>query len=282
MFCTIDDRPLHYETVGQGRPIVFLHGWKMDHRDGLNDFEPAFADRPGWQRLYLDLPGMGRSPAPPGMTDLDGMLVILLRFLDQVIPGRRFTLAGTSAGAYLARGIVHHRTDLIDGLLMRVPKILPGFGTHQVPPFRPLLEDPGLMAALAPSERDELSEMLVQRPGYLAAYRDKLSHRVRTAAALADHVALDRIQFGDGTYGFSFDLEPPGFRFERPALLVTGRQDTNVGYRDAWTILESYPRASFAVLDRGEHGLPIDRDELFRALVSDWLDRVEEFSDDRA
>jgi hypothetical protein len=49
-----------------------------------------------------------------------------------------------------------------------------------------------------------------------------------------------------------------------------------VGYRDAWTILERYPRATFAVLDRAGHNLAIEQERLFAALVGEWLDRVEE------
>jgi pimeloyl-ACP methyl ester carboxylesterase len=58
--------------------------------------------------------------------------------------------------------------------------------------------------------------------------------------------------------------------------MLTGRQDSSVGYRDAWTILENYPRATFVVLDRAGHGLYIEQEGLFNALVNDWLDRVEE------
>ena len=62
-----------------------------------------------------------------------------------------------------------------------------------------------------------------------------------------------------------------------PALIVTGRQDAVVGYRDAWSIIENFPRATFAVLDRAGHTLEVDQQPLFRALVNEWLDRVEEY-----
>jgi hypothetical protein len=51
-----------------------------------------------------------------------------------------------------------------------------------------------------------------------------------------------------------------------------------VGYRDAWGILEHYPRATFAVLDRTGHLLAVEHEALFRALAGDWLDRVEEWA----
>ena len=51
------------------------------------------------------------------------------------------------------------------------------------------------------------------------------------------------------------------------------------GYRDAWTLLEHYPHATLAVLDRAGHEWPLpepQQQHLFAALVGDWLNRVEE------
>jgi hypothetical protein len=45
----------------------------------------------------------------------------------------------------------------------------------------------------------------------------------------------------------------------------------------AWTrLLEHYPRATFAVLDRAGHGLPHEQVGLLTALMGEWLDRVRE------
>ena len=61
-----------------------------------------------------------------------------------------------------------------------------------------------------------------------------------------------------------------------------GRQDATVGYRDAWELIENYPRGTFAILDRAGHNLQIEQEGLFNALVNEWLDRVEEtMSNDR-
>lgn len=56
-----------------------------------------------------------------------------------------------------------------------------------------------------------------------------------------------------------------------------GRQDSYEGYKDAWTILERYPRATFAVIDRAGHNLQIEQPEIFNSLVNEWLTAVEEF-----
>ena len=77
-------------------------------------------------------------------------------------------------------------------------------------------------------------------------------------------------------YAFSFDLLEAEKAFEEPTLIVAARQDITVGYRDAWTILDSYPRATFAVVDRADHGWPVEKPDLLAALIDDWLARIAE------
>ncbi len=61
-----------------------------------------------------------------------------------------------------------------------------------------------------------------------------------------------------------------------PTLFVMGRQDRYVGYKRAWSILDDFPRATYAVLDRAGHLLDVEQFTLQHALVNEWLDRVEE------
>jgi len=119
MECQVRDITMYYEEVGAGRPLLLLHGWPLDHRHIANDMEPLFADRIRWRRLCPDLPGMGRTRAADWITCQDQMLDLVIDFIDTVAPGERFVVAGTSYGAYLARGLVHHRGAQIDGLLWK-------------------------------------------------------------------------------------------------------------------------------------------------------------------
>jgi pimeloyl-ACP methyl ester carboxylesterase len=77
---------------------------------------------------------------------------------------------------------------------------------------------------------------------------------------------------------FHFDPDTLPSPFWAPALFLTGRQDSWCGYRGAFRILDNYPRATYAVLDRAAHALAMEQRTLFRNLVSEWLDRVEEFA----
>jgi pimeloyl-ACP methyl ester carboxylesterase len=152
MECQIKGISIYYELFGEGRPIIMLHGWSVDHRHMVSDLEPLFKQRAGWKRIYLDLPGHGRTPGKEGMATQDMILEVVLDFIDKLIPGQRFVVAGTSAGAYLARGVVHRRSASIDGLLLTVPLIVADDAKRHVPSPVTLVADSALVSELEPEE----------------------------------------------------------------------------------------------------------------------------------
>ncbi len=68
---------------------------------------------------------------------------------------------------------------------------------------------------------------------------------------------------------------PDGPAYGGPTLVEAGRLDSAVGYAAANDLALTYPRASLAVLDGAGHALPHEQPELLRALVQEWLRRVE-------
>jgi len=273
MECDLKDITVHYESIGEGRPLVALHGWGMDHRYMVSDMEPLFKQRDGWKRLYPDLPGHGMTPGKDWIANRDQELDVVLDFIDAVIPGESLVLAGSSAGAYMARGVVHRRPAAIDGLLLTVPMIHDRVAERQIPPHVTLVADPAIVSELTPDEADGLFPyIVVQDRRVLDYYRANVP-----SAETGDEAYMERIQDGPGTYTFSFDVDALLEPCPAPTLIVTGRQDSVIGYRDAWGILENYPRGTFAVLDRAGHFMGVEQADLFHALAGEWLDRVEEY-----
>lgn len=83
-------------------------------------------------------------------------------------------------------------------------------------------------------------------------------------------------QFREYGYSFSFDVDKLERPFDKPSLILSGRQDASVGYRDSLKIIENYPYGTFAILDRAGHGLEVEQEAVFNCMVNEWLDRVEE------
>jgi len=266
----IKSLPIHYVERGEGRPLFLIHGMGIDHRHIETDMEPLFRTRPNWRRIYLDLPGMGKTPSADWIENDDDILEILRAFVGKLAPQQRVVLAGTSYGGLLVRGLVHVMGGMVDGVLFMMPQIQTDDSKKTVPRQQVLVENRDFLAMLQPDE-DALRDLfVVQSPEQVRSFRTV----VHPAFSLADHAFLRRL---NQNLAFSFSVDSLESPFPGPALFLTGRQDSLVGYRDAFSVLENYPRATFAVLDRSGHALCTEQETLFRALTSEWLDRVEEY-----
>jgi pimeloyl-ACP methyl ester carboxylesterase len=105
--------------------------------------ERHFTGREGWKRIYLDLPGRGKTAGADWIVSNDQVLDILEQFIDRLVPGERFLVAGQSYGGYLARGVVYRRGAEIDGVLLSVPAMS---SSEDLPPRTEVVRDPAIMA----------------------------------------------------------------------------------------------------------------------------------------
>ncbi|MGA3539362.1 alpha/beta fold hydrolase [Micromonosporaceae bacterium DT194] len=260
---------LHFVERGAGMPVLALHGWTPDHRLMLGCLEPVFAKRPGYRRLYPDLPGMGKSPAPPRIAGSDDMLAAVEDFIDDTIGAEPFLLVGESYGGYLARALVRARPRQVLGLALICP---PGRNLEKserlVPERQVLRPDPELLASLDAPLAEEFADVaVVQTPETVRRFRDE----ILAGLHLADTAAMERIK-----QRWQLAEHPPegDGQFDRPSLILTGRQDDSAGYVEQFALLPHYPRATYAVLDVAGHNLQIEQPALFDALMLEWLDRV--------
>ncbi|MFD7024078.1 alpha/beta fold hydrolase [Promicromonospora sukumoe] len=257
----------HGPRPGAGvRTAVLVHGFPVDHRIMTGAFEPVFAGREGWRRVYVDLPGMGRTTAP-GVASTDDVFRVLRGAVEALVPEGPYAVVGQSFGGYMARGLAAADPDRVAGLAAVVPLIEPRHELRQLPERQVLVRDPALAARVGAEALDAEEVLVVQTEGTWARAREE----VDPGLAAADPVVVARIE---ASYAGTFPVEPAPF--EKPVLIVAGRQDSMTGYRDAWDVVERYPRATFAVLDRAGHALNIEQRGLFEALAGEWLDRVEE------
>ncbi|NHT17316.1 alpha/beta hydrolase [Cellulomonas sp. IC4_254] len=258
---TTGEVAVHHVAHGTGRTVVVLHGAGVDHREPEACFEPALAAAGGLRRVYPDLPGHGRTPAPPVLRSEDDVVDVLTGFVEAVAReagGEPVLLVGHSAGAHDARGVAARRPDLVAGLALVCPLVA---GGHDVPAHEPVVRDDALGGA------DFRGYFVVQTPAMLDRYR----RFVEPGAALADEAANARI--GERWEITGLD-DPAASPYAGPVLVVAGRRDSVVGYAGAVGLLERYPRATLAVVDGTGHALPHERPALLGALLTDWVDGV--------
>ena len=188
--------PVHFAEHGSGTPVVALHGVGVDHREMAASLEPVFAGRPrhrqtgpGYRRIYPDLPGMGRTPAPEAVAGSDDVVEVLLGFVDAVVGDQPFLVAGHSYGGYLARAVANRRPGQVTGLALLCTAA--GRTRDDELPEHVVLHTSGDLAGrLDPAMEAEYRDYLVvQTPETLQRFEDA----VVPGMTLTDQAALERI-----------------------------------------------------------------------------------------
>ncbi|MFM9994345.1 MAG: alpha/beta fold hydrolase [Phycisphaerales bacterium] len=106
------DIPACVVDVGQGRPVVFLHGLV-----GLNDhWEDVVRDvRSRVRCVMLEIPLLELRGDD---CSIDGVTTLTARFLERHLPGERAVLVGNSFGGHVALRLALDRPELVGGLVL--------------------------------------------------------------------------------------------------------------------------------------------------------------------
>ncbi|SDC97498.1 Pimeloyl-ACP methyl ester carboxylesterase [Terribacillus halophilus] len=266
-YCRIGDTEIYYEEAGEGTPIIMIHGYSPDHRLMSGCMEPIFKNKKGWRRIYLDLPGMGKTKHYQQISSSDEMLEMVANFIHTIIPHQVYAVAGESYGGYLTRGLLEREPEKILGAALICPVIKPNFSERDVEEHIVRQEDNELKARLTAEEWDDFRSNNVILNSYTW---ERYNKEIVGGCAVSDAEFLDKVK---QRYAFSFDIDKSIFR--SPAVFLMGRQDDVVGYKDALDIMELFPEGSFAVLDTAGHNLQIEQPAIFQASITDWLNRME-------
>jgi pimeloyl-ACP methyl ester carboxylesterase len=185
MFVPVKDINVYHEIIGCGRPILMIHGWGPDHRLMKGCMEPIFDRmRPSWKRIYFDLPGMGQTKVANWLRSTDHMLEVVLGFVDKIIPGQHFLVAGKSYGGYLARGLMRERSSFIDGLLLICPLAFPETQQQNSPKLRVLERDKSLLESLSLEDRQQFEAINVRQNRHVWKH---FRNDIQVGLKIADH-----------------------------------------------------------------------------------------------
>ena len=266
MICSIRDIPIYYEEYGEGKPVLCIHGSHIDHRIMVDTLEPVFLHEHGYRRIYIDLPGMGKTPSAQWIKNSDNMLEILIEFINTVIGEENFLLAGSSYGGYLSLGIIHEMNERIDGVLLLCPMVDPSEDEQENLPKRQILSKPKQLDFIdAGSGYMDMAVIVTQK------LYEKWQNIIQPAIGAADMEFLTNHL--DMWYSPGFQEAASKVIFEKPSCIITGRQDHLVGYKIAYELVERFPRATFSVLDCAGHFL--ERESLIKEMIKDWINRAE-------
>jgi len=273
MICTIRNIPIHYEEYGTGKPILCIHGNFVDHRMMVDPFEPVFNEMQGYRRIYLDLPGCGKTPSANWIKNCDNILEVVIDFINTVIGKENFLLIGGSYGGYVSLGLVHKMRDRIDGVLLLCPQVDPREDGN-LPDRQILYQSEQMDSVNINSDEDKyyMEMAVIATPQIFTKWQNTITPAMQIADMdfLTNHCSE--------WYSDDFHNAVSKTIFDKPSCILTGRQDHITGYKIAYELVERFPRATFSVLDCAGHMLQAEREPLFRQFVNDWIDRVERYS----
>jgi pimeloyl-ACP methyl ester carboxylesterase len=253
---------LDYEVIGEGVPVLIIHGWGISKLTMKAAFEPIFTRLDGYKRYYIDQPGMGDSERGD-VRNADDTLKLLHDFATDVIQDR-FIIIGQSYGGLIVRGFVKKYPELIEKIILLCPCMIPGVQQGRVEPLTVVEKDEELLASLSEEDRASFTQMNVR---LVPDVWDRYRKFVMPALASADWDYLNHKLKGR----FSFDPDKLDAPCKIPCLIITAKLDNAVGYKDQFDLMEKYTNSTYIAVENAGHNLQIEQPEIFENIVMSWL-----------
>jgi pimeloyl-ACP methyl ester carboxylesterase len=250
---------LEVEVLGEGRPMVFVHGLAVDRRVMQAAFEPV----DNWRRVYIDLPGHGGSRGDSAAVSADHLVDVLCQVTRELCGDVAPALVGYSYGGYLAQGMA----ALMDfsGLYLMCPTVEADFGKRTVPPRRVTAREE-LTFSDDPREKEAFEEVAVVQT---KAALETFQRVVHPANIATDQQMLAAVR---ARYAMSRPYMQALQAFDKPAAILCGRDDHWVGWEDALRLARALRDVHYCVLPRCGHLLPFEAP--FRAHFDACLARL--------
>jgi pimeloyl-ACP methyl ester carboxylesterase len=113
----LNESMVHYEVLGRGRPVIFLHGWIGSWRYWISSMQIASTS---FRAYALDLWGFGATTQQqnrPELYSLRNQTELLRIFLDEMGIGK-VALVGHGLGALVALGYTASYSDAVDRVML--------------------------------------------------------------------------------------------------------------------------------------------------------------------
>ncbi len=235
----VDEAIVHYEVLGRGRPIIFLHGWVGSWRYWISSMQVASTS---FRAYALDLWGFGDSAREAGRYTLDQQVDLLDHFLEQLGIGK-IALVGHGLGALVALAFTARSSQSVDRL----------------------------MVVNCPIDVKAVHNRLRTAP--LTDLVDWLSGRTPDAqTALTDAIKADPAAISASMNGIRLEEVFEQVKQQRtPCLLVHGQGDPAVAMPSMEQVMALPHFMHHIVLEGSAHFPMIDETAKFNRLLTDFL-----------
>jgi pimeloyl-ACP methyl ester carboxylesterase len=235
----IDNQVVHYEVLGRGRPLIFLHGWVGSWRYWIPVMQAASVS---YRAYALDLWGFGDTAKYPSNYSLNKQVQLIDGFLYEMGIAR-VALVGHGLGAVVAMLYALRNPDIVDRVMaVSYP-----------------LDENNVNARLRTSTPSELAEWLLGRT--------PLTEPVLVEAPKADQQAIVASLVGLSVT----EIKEANSRLTTSCLMVNGQNDLAVTPPDLDSLV-SMPEGTHVInFDQSGHFPMLDEGSKFNRLLVDFL-----------
>ena len=235
----LENEIVHYEVLGRGRPVIYLHGWVGSWRYWIPAMQAASRD---FRTYALDFWGFGDTAKIPERYRLVFQQELLKDFLDEM-GMRKVAIIGHGLGGLVGMLFAAQHPDLVD----RIMVVSTPLAINQV------------NQRLFLSPVSELAEWLL---GSIPN-----SRATRIEAAKADQKAVQET-LNDLK---SVPLENVAQRLSTPCLLVFGMNDPALSLNGADFVSQLSTSSHFINFNQSAHFPMLDQTNYFNRLMMDFL-----------
>ena len=266
-FVQVDGRWANVVELGEGPPILFVHGLSGCWQNWLAQL-PAFAER--HRVIAVDLPGFGGSELPAREISIAGYAAFLDRLCDLLEVDEPLTVVGNSMGGFVAAELALAVPERVERLVLVSAAGVSSDRLRREPALT-IARGIGIVTAWAASRH----EALARRPGLRrVALRFAVRHPERLSAPLAFELMR-----GSGKAGFlpafaaliGYPLRDRLERIACPTLIVWGEDDRVIPVADAARFERLIPDARAVVLPDTGHVAMVERPLIFNTLLEGFL-----------
>jgi pimeloyl-ACP methyl ester carboxylesterase len=267
----INDTPVNVIELGEGPPLVFVHGLGGAWPNWLEQLPVFAADH---RVIALDLPGFGRSPMPSEPISISGYARTLDALLGELGVDAA-AVVGNSMGGFVSAELAIAFPQRVERLVLVSAAGLSTYG------------DPRGLRALGRVRRME--RIITAYAGWVAAHSDAVTRRpaLRNAALglVAAHpsrlpapLAAEQVR-GAGKPGFvqglaanlEYDFSHRLGEIVCPTLIVWGDRDRVITVRDAERFAELIPGSRKVIFEDTGHAAMFERPAEFNELLAEFL-----------
>lgn len=250
---------IRFRTVGQGKPILLLHGFGEDG----SIFEPLGEFLGTQHAVWIpDLPGSGHSGLPTDLS-IESMAAACLALMDQQAPNQPFIVIGHSMGGYVALALAEQAPERIAGLglfhssayadseekIANREKSIAFIETHGGQEFLQTMV-PGLFA-----------------PAFREAHRHAVEHQTKLSFALSDASLIAYYRAMIARPDRTTILREATF----PVLFIIGGQDQAVPATAALEQAALPAKASVCVMEDVGHMGMLEAPAICFPAIESWL-----------